>query len=596
MDKLKLRNEIDEHFKWKIEDLVANDDDFNQRYKSLEEEFKKLEKFNGSNNLGITNLYDCLKLRDEITQNVMTLYVYANLKINENSTNSFYQALSSKADGLYSMYKQSVSFIEPKILTLNEKLLLEKSQSTDLKLYKHYLSDLFRTKKHILSEDKEKLIASMFEIMETPSSIYTMINNADAKFGTILDENGKEAILTQGNYRVFIQSEDREVRKRAFKSLYKYYYDIKNTIATTYISSVKKDTINAKIRNYEKSIECSLFATNVDVEVYKNLIDTVHSFLPSMHKYIDVRAKMLGLNEVHFYDIYTPLIKDMNKEITFDEARKIILEALKPLGDDYIKMLNEAFDKRWIDIYENEGKRSGAYVWGAYGTHPFISLNYSNTLDDMFTLAHELGHAMHSHYTGANQPFIYGDYTIFLAEVASTVNEALLMQYLLNNTDDEKYKMYLTDQFLDQFRTTLLRQTMFAEFEMIVHDKVENKEAQTFDSICEIYTNLNRQYYGDKIILDEEIKYEWLRIPHFYSSFYVYQYATGYSAAIAFSKNILEDGKTKEYLEFLKSGSSNYSVEILKKAGVNMLLKTPVEEALNVFKKLVDEMEKYSKK
>lgn len=328
--------------------------------------------------------------------------------------------------------------------------------------------------------------------------------------------------------------------------------------------------------------------------MYKNLIATVHKFLPALHKYVEIRKKRLGLSEIHFYDLYTPIVKDVDKKIPFEEGKKITLEALKPLGEDYIKNLQDAFDNRWIDIYENVGKRSGAYVWGAYGCHPFVSLNYTDTLDDMFTLAHEMGHAMHSYYTTTNQPYIYGDYTIFLAEVASTVNEALLMEHLLKTTSNEDEKLYLINHFMEQFRGTLFRQTMFAEFEMIVHEKMENGEPQTFESLCEIYKDLNIKYYGNDIIIDEEITWEWARIPHFYSAFYVYQYATGYSCAIAFSKKILEENGKDAYLGFLKSGSSDYSTEILKKAGVDMTKKEPIEEALKVFEELVDKMDKIS--
>ncbi len=591
MDQLKQRSEILEQFKWKIEDLVSSDKVWEERFENLKKEFSKMDSF--KNNIKINNLKDCLSLRDKISNKTMILYVYANLKKNEDSTNSFYQSLASKSESLVSLYQSSVAFLEPEILTLDEKELL-KAIDTDLNLYNQYIKNLLRTKKHILSTEKEEILANAYEISQSADNIFSMLNNADADFGHIKDENGKDIKVTHGNYSMLLENSNQDVRKQAFKAMYKFYYSLKNTIATTYTSSVKADIFNAKVRNYNSSIEHALSETNVSLDVYKNLIATVEKFLPVMHKYVAIRKKRLGLSEIHFYDLYTPIVKDVDKKITFEEGKKITLEALKPLGEDYIKNLKDAFDNRWIDIYENVGKRSGAYVWGAYGCHPFVSLNYTDTLDDMFTLAHEMGHAMHSYYTTTNQPYVYGDYTIFLAEVASTVNEALLMEHLLKTTENEEEKLYLINHFMEQFRTTLFRQTMFAEFEMIVHEKMEKGEPQTFESLCEIYKNLNIKYYGNDIVIDEEITWEWARIPHFYSAFYVYQYATGYSCAIAFSKKILEENGTEAYLGFLKSGSSDYSTEILKKAGVDITKKEPIEDALKVFEQLVDKMEKIS--
>lgn len=591
MEQLKQRSEILEQFKWKIEDLVSSDKVWEERFQALKQELKKLDSF--KNNIKINNLYDCLSLRDKISNETMTLYVYANLKKNEDSTNSFYQSLSSKADSLISLYQSAVAFLEPEILTLDENELL-KAIDTDLKLYKQYIKNLLRTKAHILSTEKEEILANAYEISQSADNIFSMLNNADADFGYIKDENGKDIKVTHGNYTMLLENSNRNIREQAFKAMYKFYHSLKNTIATTYTSSVKADIFNAKVRNYNSSIEHALSETNVSLDVYKNLIATVHKFLPALHKYVEIRKKRLGLSEIHFYDLYTPIVKDVDKKIPFEEGKKITLEALKPLGEDYIKNLQDAFDNRWIDIYENVGKRSGAYVWGAYGCHPFVSLNYTDTLDDMFTLAHEMGHAMHSYYTTTNQPYIYGDYTIFLAEVASTVNEALLMEHLLKTTNNEDEKLYLINHFMEQFRGTLFRQTMFAEFEMIVHEKMENGEPQTFESLCEIYKDLNIKYYGNDIIIDEEITWEWARIPHFYSAFYVYQYATGYSCAIAFSKKILEENGKDAYLGFLKSGSSDYSTEILKKAGVDMTKKEPIEDALKVFEELVEKMDKIS--
>ena len=592
MEQLKKRSEISDQFKWKIEDLVSSDDVWQQRFDALKQDFDKFKTF--KTNVSTNNLSDCLSLRDKISNEAITLYVYANLKQNEDSTNSFYQSLASKADTVMSLYQESVAFLEPELLSLDEKELLKALEQDDLKIYSHYIKNLLRTKAHILSAEQEEILAKAYEIGQSANNIFSMLNNADADFSYIKDKDGKQIKVTHGTYSMLLENSDRNIREQAFKAVYKFYYSLKNTIATTYTQSIKSDIFNATVRKYNSSIEHALSQTNVSLDVYKNLIKTVHKFLPTMHKYIDIRKKRLGLSDIHFYDLYTPIVKDVDKKITFEEGKKIVLEALKPLGEDYIKNLKNAFDNRWIDIYENVGKRSGAYVWGAYGCHPFVSLNYTDTLDDVFTMAHEMGHAMHSYYTTTNQPYIYGDYTIFLAEVASTVNEALLMEHLLKTTTDENEKLYLINHFMEQFRTTLFRQTMFAEFEMIVHEKMEKGEPQTFESLCEIYKDLNIKYYGNDIVIDEEITWEWARIPHFYSAFYVYQYATGYSCAIAFSKKILEENKTEDYLGFLKAGSSDYSTEILKKAGVDMTKTEPIEQALKVFENLVDHMEKMS--
>lgn len=587
---LKNRNEIKEEYKWNIKNLVSSDNCWEENFEKLKNNFSQIESFKGK--LNENTLLNCLKQKDIISNKVMILYVYANLKLNEDSTNSLYQSMSSKADSLMTLYQSALSFLEPEILKIEENKLLKAIEDTELKNYSHYIKNILRSKNHILSPEKEEVLANVYEISQTAENIFSMLDNADIKYQPIEDENGNLLELTHGNFISFLESDKRNLRKNAFKSYYKSYNYLKNTIATTYTSSVKANIFNSSIRNYNSSLEHSLSETNVPIEVYKNLIKTVHKFLPVMHKYIKIRKKCLNLDEIHFYDLYTPMIKSNDTEITFENAKEIILKALKPLGEDYIQNLKTAFENRWIDIYENIGKRSGAYVWGAYGCHPFVSLNYKENMNNMFTLAHEMGHALHSHYTYSNQPYTYGNYTIFLAEVASTVNESLLMEYLLNTTEDENKKLYLINYFMEQFRTTLFRQTMFAEFEMIVHQKMESGEPKTFESLCSIYKDLNIKYYGNEIVLDEEITWEWARIPHFYNAFYVYQYATGYSCAISFCKKILEENGAKKYLDFLKSGSSDYSTNLLKKAGVDMTKTEPIENALNKFKSLVDEMEK----
>lgn len=592
-EQIVLREDINEKYKWNINDLYKTDEEWETDYKKSESEIPKLSEY--QNKLTIQNLSDCLKTRDEIGMRVERLYVYANLRSNEDSTNSFYQGLSDKADSLIVKYSGASAFIEPEILNLNkDELENELKTNADLNIYTHYIKDMLRIKRHILPAEQEALLAQVYEIEQAPETIYSMINNADMTFPNAEDSKGKEYPLTHGKYISYLESSDRVLRKSAFNLYYDTYKKLQNTISATYSSSVKKDIFNARVRNYSSSLEASLSAYNIPKEVYKNLISTVNKYLPLMHRYIKLRKKMLNLDELHMYDLYTPIVTDINTKINFNDAKETIIKALEPMGKEYINTLKEGLESGWIDVYENKGKRSGAYAWGAYGCHPYVSLNFDNTINSMFTLVHEMGHAMHSHYTWTTQPYIYGDYTIFVAEVASTVNEALLMEYLLKTTQDINQKQYLINYFMEQFRGTLFRQTMFAEFEMITHEKAESGIPLTFDLLCEIYRKLNIKYYGNEIIIDEKINWEWSRIPHFYTAYYVYQYATGYSAAIALSRKILNDNGAENYIEFLKKGSSDYSIELLKYAGVDMSSTDPVENAMKVFEQLICDMEKLS--
>lgn len=591
MNKILNRNQVDEKFKWSITDLFESDKAWQNTYDKVENDLSLFNKF--KNNLTVNNLYDCLKLRDKIMLAGEQVCVYAGLKANEDSTNSFYQELDSKSDRLITLMGAATAFIEPSILELPEDK-LKAELNLSLKEYKHYIEDILRNKEHILSSDKEELLAQVYEIGAAPSNIFYMLNNADIDFGEVTDGKDKKHTLTHGTFVSYLESSDRELRKSAFNKLYDTYFKQKNTISAIYTASVKKDIFNARARNYTSALEAALSANNIPVEVYTRLIETVNKHLPLMHKYIKLRKKILGLNDLDMYDIYTPIVEDINTYKSYDEAKKTVLKAVKPLGKEYCDKLKDALEKeKWVDIYENIGKRSGAYSWGAYGCHPFVSLNYNNTVDSMFTLAHEMGHAMHSHYTWSTQPFVYGDYTIFVAEVASTVNEALLMEYLLKNTTDIKERKYLLNYFMEQFRGTLFRQTMFAEFELITHSKTENGEPLTFESLCEIYGELNKKYYGTEInSSNEKISWEWTRIPHFYTAYYVYQYATGYSAAITLSQKILNENGAENYINFLKGGSSKYSIDLLKGAGVDMTSPEPVEKAMKVFEGLLDEFEK----
>ena len=440
----------------------------------------------------------------------------------------------------------------------------------------------------------EELLAGVAEVAEGPKDIFMMFNNADLKFPVITGEDGEPVEITHGKYISLLESQDREVRKAAFQGLYESYGKFKNTLAATYRSNVKQAGFFAKARKYESSRAAALAGSAIPLEVYDSLIESVHAHLPAMHEYVKVRKEKLGVEELHMYDLYVPMVGEADKKIPYEEAKEIVLEGLAPLGEDYQELLKKGFNEGWIDVYENEGKRSGAYSWGAYGTHPYVLLNYQGNLKNVFTLAHEMGHALHSYHSDAAQDFIYAGYKIFVAEVASTCNEALLIRYLLDHSKDEKETAYLLNYFLEQFRGTLFRQTMFAEFEKQAHAKSEAGEPLTAEVLCELYYDLNKKYFGDDIVVDQEIALEWARIPHFYTPFYVYQYATGFSAAIAISSKILkgEPGIVEKYKKFLSGGSALDCIDLLKICDVDMTTKEPVEEALKVFENTLKDFSK----
>ncbi len=589
MSDLKLRDEIDPDFKWSITDLFASDEAWEDAYAKYSKETGTISQYDP---LTLENLAPCLKAMEELSKNVEQIYVYANLKQNEDSTNTKYQGYTDRTDALLSVYSGAVSFIEPGILALDEKELLKALESDELKVYTHYIKDILRSREHILDSKSEKILADFYEVCTGPDTIYSMLNDADITFEDAVDKDGKKHRLTHGTFISLLQDGDRVLRKSAFESLYSSYYKQKNTLAAIYNASVKKDITLARLRNYPSALDNALSAYNIPTSVYTELIATVRKHLPLMHRYVKLRKKLLGVDKLYMYDLYTPIVKNDMTKVEYEDAKAAVLKAVEPMGSEYVEKLTKALnEEKWVDIYENKGKRSGAYSWGAYGCHPFVSLNYNFNVDSMFTLAHEMGHAMHSHYTWSNQPVIYGDYTIFVAEVASTVNEALLMEHLLATTQDEGQKKYLINYFMEQFRGTLFRQTMFAEFELTTHEMAERGEPLTFDSLCDIYLKLNRDYYGEDIELNDEIAWEWARIPHFYNQFYVYQYATGYSAAIALSQRILKENGAKDYINFLKGGSSKYSIDLLKGAGVDMSTPKPVENAMKVFEELLDKME-----
>ncbi|MFB5760480.1 oligoendopeptidase F [Paenibacillus medicaginis] len=595
MSKVLKREEVTPENSWKLEDLFPNQQAWDKEYEEIKQLTKKASSFQGKLDHAEA-VRDCFKLEDELSLKTERVYVYAHLHHDEDTAEPTYQALSQKAKKLSVEVSEALSFITPEILSLPENKLDEFIASPELAPYKFTLQEMKREKAHILSKPEEALLAQVGNLSQAPQTIFGMLNNADMKFPRIKDENGNEVELTHGSYIQFLESPNREVRQRAFKAVYDTYAANKNTIAAALSANVTKNIFYSRVRKYPSVLEMSLYGDNIPKEVYTNLVDTIHESLPLLHRYMKLRKKLLGVDELHMYDLFAPLVDEYKMDITYDEAKDTTLEGLKPLGGDYLATLKKGYTERWIDVYENENKRTGAYSWGAYGTHPYVLLNHKDNLNSMFTLAHEMGHALHSYYSDNALPYRDAQYTIFLAEVASTTNEALLMDYLLKKSQDPKEKMYLLTYYADQFRTTVFRQTMFAEFEKIIHERAEQGESLTPRLLSDIYYDLNVKYHGADMHVDKDIAMEWARIPHFYNSFYVYKYATGFSAATSFSKQILEEGQpaVDRYLGFLKSGGSDYSINILKKAGVDMSSPQPIREAMSVFKELIEEMEKLS--
>ncbi|MFV9511424.1 oligoendopeptidase F [Tepidibacillus sp. LV47] len=588
------RSEIDPKYKWDLEAIYATDQDWENDFRKAKDLADQLKEYEGKLQNSPQVLLYVLRLSDQVSELVERIFVYARMRKDEDNTNAKYQALADRASSLSIEVNSASSYIVPEILAMPTET-LEKyiQEEKGLQLYRQYLDEIIRTKPHVLSTEEEKLLAQVGEVAQAPDHIFGMLNNADIKFPTIKDENGEEVELTKGRYIQFMESEDRRVRKDAFEALYQTYGSLKNTFAATLNANVKKNVFYAKVRKYPSALVASLDDDNVSQEVYDNLIATVHKNLDLMYRYVKLRKKLLCIDELHMYDLYNPIVKDVKINVPYEEAKEIVKKGLAPLGEEYLALLQKGFESRWIDVYENQGKTSGAYSWGAYGTHPYILLNYQDNVNDLFTLAHELGHSMHTYYSHTNQPYIYAHYKIFVAEVASTLNEALLMNYLLKITTDKNEKLYYLNHYLEQFRTTVYRQTMFAEFEKMIHEKVESGEALTPELLNQMYHELNVKYYGPDIVVDDLIDLEWARIPHFYMNFYVYKYATGFSAAISLSQQILEEGQpaVERYLNFLKSGSSDYPVNLLKKAGVDMNTPEPIQKALDVFREILDEME-----
>ena len=592
---LKQRDQIAKEYKWDIEAMYPDESQWDKDISDSVKAAEEFKRFEGRITESSDTLYEALAEKDAIWQKLEHAYVYAAMKKDEDNRVTKYQTMDDKCGSALAKTSAAMSFFAPELLAApEEKILSFIDENPKLKQYEFVLKDALREKKHVLTAAEENILAQMSEVTGATNDVFKMLNNADLDFGTIVDEDGDTVNLTHGNYITFMESHDRNVRKAAFTNMYEAYKALINTIAVNYNYNTKTDVVSARIRKYDSARQAALSGGNIPEEVYDNLIEVVNEYLPVLHRYIELRKKVLGVDELKMYDVYVPLVQLPKKDIPYEEALKMMQEGLSPLGDDYISQVDKGTKEGWIDVYENQGKTSGAYSFGSYDSKPYILLNYTNTLKDVFTIVHEMGHSMHSYYTRKTQPFTYGDHSIFTAEVASTVNESLLMQHLLATEKDPEMRKYLINYYIEEFRTTLFRQTMFAEFELASHREVEAGGVLTAEWLCETYDALNKKYFGPALAEDEYIKYEWARIPHFYRGFYVYQYATGYSAATAISKKILTEGPDARdsYIEFLKSGSSDYPVELLKIAGVDMSGPEPIRMAMETFKDLVDELEK----
>lgn len=587
------RSEVADESKWSINDIYATDEAWENDYKKAQTFVEKIASYNGELRKSPQKLLEYLKLDDELTLLFDALVNYAQRKSDEDTRVAKYQDMSNRLEMLYVGIAGAASFVTPEILSIPEADMERFYEECEgLAPYRRSLERILRRREHFLSEKEERIIALTGEMLGVPENIFSMFNDADLKFPDAIDKDGNAHQVTHESYIPLVHSEDRTLRRSAFESIYHVYESFKNTSAAMLSAQVKSLVFGARARNYGSTLEAALDANEVDTAVYRNLIDAVHENMDAMHRYVKIRKKALGVDELHAYDLYVPIVAGVEDNVPFDLAKKEVYDSLAPMGEEYRAIFKEGLNNGWIDVLENEGKRSGAYSAGAK-VHPFVLLNYKNTLNWEFTLAHEMGHAIHSYLSNKNQPTAYSDYVIFVAEVASTCNESLLMQYLLKNTTDKKRRAFLVNYFLEQFRTTLYRQTMFAEFELMINEKVERGESLTAENLCEMYHELNVLYYGEDLIVDSELDMEWSRIPHFYYDYYVYQYATGFSAAIALSQRILNVGESavSDYIGFLSGGCSKDPISLLCGAGVDMASKKPVEEALKLFRELLDEME-----
>lgn len=596
-ERIPQRSDIPEKDKWAIEDMYPTDEAWEQDLVKAKEMPAKIASYKGLLCKDSAKLLEYLKADDDMTVLLENLINYAQRRNDEDTRDAKYQDMVSRLEMLFVDISGAAAFVTPELLSIDDET-MERffKEQPEMELYRLCIDRVRRRRAHVLSEAEERIMALTGEMTGSPDNIFSMFNDADLKFPDATDKDGNKHQVTHGSYIPLMHSNDRGLRKSAFESLYGVYENFRNTSAAVLASQVKCLTFRARARKYDSTLQAALDGNEVPVEVYKQLIEAVHENMHYMYKYVKLRKKLLGVDELHAYDLYAPIVSDIEVKIPFDQAKQEVFDSLAPMGEDYRAIFSQGIKDRWIDVYENEGKRSGAYSAGAR-VHPYVLLNHKDTLDSEFTLAHEMGHAIHSYLSNKNQPVVYADYVIFVAEVASTCNESLLMQHLLKITTDKKRRAYLINYFLEQFRTTLYRQTMFAEFELMINEKAENGESLTADVLCDIYRKLNILYYGEDIIIDHELDMEWARIPHFYYNYYVYQYATGFSAAIALSQRILKEGApaVKDYIGFLSGGCSKDPISLLRGAGVDMTSTKPVTDALKLFGELIEEMEELMK-
>ncbi len=595
---MKDRKDIDKKYTWNLDVIYSDFECFDKDYNKAKKMIKRLKNYDKKMILDSDSFYETIKLYFDIDRIVSKLSVYTSLSFDLDTSNNDKQELCEKISNLRSDFNTNSYFIVPSILKLNSKT-LKKFYKENIKLndYKFYINEVYRYNKHILSDSEEKILSGISKIIGSSYDTYELFKDCDMSFDEIIDENGRKVYLTNSNYSLFIESKDRNVRESAFNTLHSKYKKYSNTFASLISTNMKELSTLAKLQKYDSAIQMSLFADDVDISVYDNLIDSVHEKINYIYEYYDLKKKILGLDELHLYDVYVPIVEEFDKKYNYEEAKEIILKVLSVFGDEYINMVKEGLDNRWIDVYPTKSKRTGGYSGGSYDTYPYILLNYQDKYNDMSTLIHEMGHSMHSYYSRSYNDYQNSEYRIFVAEVASTVNELLLSYYMLENSNSREERLFILNNLMELYRATIYRQTMFAEFEKKISGMIDNDEALTSDKLCNIYYDLNRFYFGDTVVVDDYIRYEWERIPHFYYDFYVYKYATGLSAATIIVKNILshKDGAVAGYIEFLKCGSKKNPIQSLKLAGVDLTKKEVVTSALDEFKNILDMYKKETK-
>lgn len=597
-NKLPKRSEVDVELTWKLDDIFASESEWEKALSEVKSLADEIAGFTGRVGESADTLYKVLETYEKGSLKMHLVFGYAFKMRDVDTTSTSAQTLYSKAMSAEVEISEKIAFMEPEIIAVDEETMNKfYTEKPELNKYKIYITEVRRGKEHSLSPELEKLLAGANELAELPYEVFATLGNADLKFPEITNEKGEKVQITNGRFVPLEESKDRRVRKEVFEKYYETFGNFKNTSASLYAGQIKQLMFYARARKYSSTLEAAVDGNNVSPEVYKNLVEAVNDNLDKMHRYVRLRKKLLELDELHMYDIYVPIVKDYDAKYTIEEAKELVLKAVEPLGTNYVNLIRKAFAERWIDVVENEGKRNGAYSSGVYGVHPYVLLNFNGTLDNVFTLAHEMGHAMHSYFSNEAQNYLDSRYKIFVAEVASTTNEVLLMEYMLKNAKDNKERAYLLNHYMDSFKGTVFRQTMFAEFEKTSNEMAESGEPLTHENLTKLYLDLNKKYYGEAMISDDLIGYEWMRIPHFYYNFYVYQYATGFSAAVAIANRVLKEGETavNDYMKFLQSGCTKDPVSLLRIAGVDMATKEPINSALQVFERVIEEMEELTK-